>query len=67
MAAAPPLDAQVGSHIQAAGGWGESATAVVTATEDTSENVSFTVTCQLETDSETITIQAYSIKVFGSA
>lgn len=59
-------DSQVGCHLQATGGFGESATAVVTASVDTEEDAFFTVTCQLETDSETLTIQAYSIKVYRS-
>jgi hypothetical protein len=61
------LDSQVGNAGQNAGGWGSSADTVVTASVDTSANAVFTLTCQLETSGDNLTIQAWCVKVFGPA
>jgi hypothetical protein len=49
--------------IVASGGWGQSTTAVTTAAIDTTSSVTILLTGQLGTNTDTITLESYSVNV----
>ena len=57
-------NSQVGSASDS-GGFGTSTNAVVTSSEDTTANVAITITGQLATSTETITLESYLVELMS--
>lgn len=62
-------NSQIGNHFQNQGGWGSSASALVTSAIDTTAAVNITLTCNWAgaVAAETITLEAYCVEIMPGA